>query len=284
MFNLLQYRLEQEQLSYRLTILPVVFTAVFTDYVVRASSINYSSDLIKFIELRKLSKHHYCCEGRCLMRYLGVVPVTYGVYNMISLVATVTLLIQQHFSLESTKRYSAWDGLMLPLCRGILTFYRAGTFWCALWFLTLFGKQVMERFELLCAQILERSGTDAAPGSPDTILAVVNEPAGPDRRGVSHVQELREKAVEMKTAFEVYLKIGGAFSFALVMHIAAFAFYFICGILFKHENSDVSFPFIINLLHCVMAALTFLTVAEVGHQIRSKVWLCFATLLSHSKI
>ena len=277
MFDVVLNRLDLKQLSERIEMWPVVFTAVLTDHLIRISSMRYSGDLIKFLSLpqpnMKQSRH-----SASKMRYLGVGPTVYAVYTVIRLIVELAVAFDKYYSLEAAKRGTVWDGLLYDVFLQIAIVCRDASYWCAFWFVTLFGEKVMERFELICEEIMEYSEASTEPGYPGQIKALKEPKAFEVHvKGAGCANKLKIGILEMKTAFEIYSKIGGTFSFAVVVSIWTWAFSSVCAALFGGGNSV---SFVHQVCESMMAALTLMTVAEVGHQIGSKVG---SSLISDSK-
>ena len=267
MLDLLYSRLNEHTLSYRLTSVPTLVAAILTDYLIRVSSIRYSNDLIKFLGLMDSSTKQNCGSPG-LMRYLGTVSTVYAVFKVIRLIVSLIVFPENHISLATVNK-----GFFVE----IISFGRNGTNWSALCFVTLFGEQVIARFESLCKEIMEYCGTRAVSTCADGTVSVLKpvqhrlEASGLNMLGLASGKELTGKITELNIAFSIYTKIGGAFIFALLVDIWAWAFYLICAVLFGHGDSSSQFIFILRVIESIMATLTLLTVAEVGHEIANRV-------------
>ena len=233
----------------------------------------YSRNLIEFLSMPELSMAGYR-RSPGVMKYLVLEPIACAMFTAICLIVSVAVHLEQHFSVPGVRQSSVWDGLLRPIFIHIIIFCRDGSYWCAIWFVTFFGKQVIEQFELLCVEIINHSeiGAAAITSVPvDIEVLAIPETSGRDKQVCADGEELKDRFVELKTAFGTYSIIGGAFSFAAVMDVGAWAFSSMCAVLFDNGNSGSTFDYVIQIFETMMAVLTLLTITEVGHQIGSKV-------------
>ena len=77
--------------------------------------------------------------------------------------------------------------------------------------------------------------------------------------------------IQLKTAFGIYGKVGGALIFALVLDVATRMFFLACQVLFRHESFVSPFIFAMTTFQAVKKILALLTIAELGHQLAAKV-------------
>ena len=237
----------EEPLSYLITVVPSILLSVFSNSVIRVSSTCYTSDLLQFLSPLRVSWERHNWQNTKIFSMLILLPLVYAVALIIGYIAIVAFGVQYHFSLAASDVESVWDGLLFPpFIHTTFLFCRDGPLFCAVLFISLFGQEVMKRFEMLCAEVI-------------------------DVEGFISVKELSEKFAAVKTDFEIYSKIGGAFSFALVLHIGTLEFFSVSGVLFHINKSLQSFRYMMRVFESIFAALILLTIAEVGNQMESKV-------------
>lgn len=258
----------QEKISYLITYLPHKVQVVFTNCLIRAASIYYSRELIVF-----LTPPHKAqikgCQTSGIVRLLVASPIVFSLVATVRLIAVVTVSFPGggRILVGGENQGSIWSELLLTVIIIIvISIYRDGAFFCAFWFVSLFGREVIQRLQVLCAEVMEYGEMYAGP--------LGSGPVFDTRNSFAAGKELTLKILKLKNDFRTYSNIGGSFSFSLVLYIATYELFSISAVLLYPERSGSTLDFKAQILDSVMAALMLLTVAEIGHQIGSKVQLC----------
>ena len=263
------FELKHHELSYRLTVLPSVIMTLLSDHLIRISSMRYSNDLVRLLELTDNCNSQ--CRGQDRMGYLYIAPTMYLTASISRLIGRGFVNPELRWSMTNLKTESGWDKLLAPgiaLCE----FFHNGSFSLALYFLIIFGRRVVATLDLLCTQVLENCipsvvcmsrGDIQAGGKAEALGSAVHA------RSFGH--KLVQMLVQLKTAFDIYSNIAGAFTFAVVIDIGLWVFKMTCRVLFIRESTEFLLSSAMGICHGLIALLMLLMVAEVGHEIAHQV-------------
>ena len=270
MGNFIYGGLKQEQLlSYRLTVLSSTVGAVLTGYLICISSLYYSKDLVKLLAITQKSKFRY--GGQWRIGYWCIVPMLHFVCGLINFILYGFLFPESYDADILLAPGPGWYRL-LGFGTALFEFCHVGMFLSALCFLIIFGKGVASCFELLCERALELCRSTMVSTHPGHIcIAMENEAPSFTMHNPVCETETVKMVLLVKDAFEIYLKIGGAFTFALVTETGTWLFYLVCAVLFSAKDSYPSFALPMMICQATTVVLALVTVAELGHQIASQV-------------
>ena len=269
MLHYMYYALnEQQNLSYRLTVIPNVVISVCTDYLTRIASMYYSNDLLKFLALTDNAKSN----GKAFKTSLKVMPIVYPVLSLI--VRRVFLGTETQVSARAMVRDTVWDGPH-AFWVGLGYFLRDGAFWSVLCFVFIFAQRLVACFEVLCADVVEhcRSTTQHVNVSPSVVIhmGTKSEESYRMERGSGFGEQLLDSFVRLKLAVDIYSKVSGAFFFALVADVGTWLFYLACRVLFANETATSTTAFTITVTQSLLVVSVLLSISELGHQIKCEV-------------
>ena len=188
----------------------------------------------------------------------GLIPHAWIVLTLYSVCALVRFIVVGLVNTESTvsattfKTGSDWDRL-LALWMGLNELFHDGAVISALYFLILFGRQVVSCLDTFCENILQHAetavqmpwGASGAQGKLEQVVSI-------QTTGVSNKpNRLIDLFADLKVIFGIYSKIGGTFAFALVIELGMCLFFLLYIILFSSQSGGVSTWYIIAaiLLH-----------------------------------
>ena len=253
---------EKEQLSYVLTVLSSTVVSVLTGYLISISSMCYSDDLVKMLAITQQSKFQYREQWR--MDYLGVVPILYIICVLVNFILYGFLFPDSSATDTFLSAGSDWDWL-LAFRTSFFDLCSEGMLLSAPCFLIIFGERMEACLEHLCQEISECCKTTMVRKYP-AILCIGLENEDPNFVVQNPVcgTETLEMLLQVKDAFEIYLKIGGAFTFALVAETETWLFYLVCAVLINTQNSASSLAFIMRICQATTVILALVTVAELG--------------------
>ena len=167
-------------------------------------------------------------------------------------------------SLSSLRSGTEWDRI-LALWVSFCHLMHDGALLSALCLVVMFGKRAVLCFEYLCAEVLRHCETySCVPSGPVTHATTIKV----EHSSFLSQYELVAMFIQVKTAFGIYGKVGGALIFALVLDVATRMFFLACQVLFRHESFVSPFIFAMTTFQAVKKILALLTIAELGHQHR----------------
>ena len=146
-----------------------------------------------------------------------------------------------------------------------------GALLAALCFLVMFGSRAASCFELLCAGVEKHCKGLLICAPADIVLRTTMLKF--EQASLLGQAELIQMFVQLKTAFGIYGDVGGAFAFALVVDMGTWIFFLACTVLFRRGSLFLPLIFAIAAFQAVKAILVLVTIAELGHQLASKVQL-----------
>ena len=268
-------KLQQNQsLSYRLTALPSVAMSLLTGYLICISSMQYGSDFVELLRIVEIKGKLQCRGQRPLDYFSGFVATLSFVSSLLHVIQYVLLYPGGSTWDTFLATGPEWDQL-LALGTKLFGFLRDGMSLSALCFLIIFGKGIVSNFELLCKEISDCCRSTIVQ-TYQGILPVIGSKAEETPALTLQVHslgdtELAELFLLQKVSFEIYSKIGGVFTFALVAEIGTWLFYVVCAVLFNIEDPNLSFSFPTRIRQAIVVVLVLVTIAELGHQIGSQV-------------
>ena len=257
--------IERRPLSFVLTLLPFTISSVVTDASIRISSTRSCNDLIRFLELTaKYGKQH----DRSFMGYF---------WSLLILFATTAVALFVGFGLIFPEIGVTASGLKLgPEWNRVLSFWNFfsyfmhdGSLLCALCFLIVFGRRAVSCFKFLCGEITEYCLRNLYLSS--NTFQTLDKVQLPKASSLDEGDELIDKFLELKAAFGIYMKVGEIFTFALVTDIGTWIFFLACTVLFNDDTIKSGFLFTVTACQSLITVLMLITIAELGHQLRSKV-------------
>ena len=258
-FNVL---LENHRLSYILTILPNAILTVVADYLIRISSILYSSELSQFVAVTGEARWNEQDHGFVDWFWRGLSVLFLTCCTVIN-VATVIGTINAGAGI-GTVMASTWTMLS--------GFFHDGGNVCALGFVLMSGMRIVSNYEGLCGEMLEfcrdknASVSFTAVANAEKHYGAVNISACAD-----HGQKLVDRFGQLRLAFGIFSKIGGVFILALVLDMTTWLYSLACTVLFNQYCAPSAFMFAMTVFGALLDVLVLVAVAELGHQMKNRV-------------
>ena len=264
------YTVEKSQLSRVLTALPHGLAAILTEFLIRVSSIRYCNQFIKFLALTS-QQSNSLHNSESLMKYFWMLPMLYSACSLTHLIGHGILYTDTGVSYTTLKSGSDWDRL-LAFWIIINDVLHDCSILSSICFVVHYGKRVTSSFELLCEEMLKICQAAAAHRSSSAVQFQNQLKAlAPLESESSHAERLINMFSDAKIAFGIYSKIGGTFIFALVLDAGTWIYYSACTALFGHPIAGAPLYYVVSTMYCVASAINLCVIAELGHQMASKV-------------
>ena len=268
------HRDSKTPLSEMLLLFPSTIGCALSDLIIRVAAVAYAKELIKLIQilqnLPSPSVPSFTNSIRTsklkLIIYTGL--ALYGLYAVVSFIMYSVWFPEDSISVlcncSSCENYR-----LVSTALFMCDLWHDGAVLCATSFLAIFGFQLVKHFHIICGNIsVYRRGNwdirmrsilgigemDVAP--KDASFAVSN--------GVDVVNAFRNQFYDLKLSFDIFSKIGGTFTLALLFEIVTVLFYAAGNALLESSSTEVA-EFLQPFLYNLMTVVIFMIIVEMGN-------------------
>ena len=258
--------IQNQHLSFLLPVIPFTLSCVFADSFIRISSMRSINDIIKFLEV---TQKYGGLKDQGFLRYFWMLFLLYATTAVARFIVFSVTFHEIGAVVKALQLGPGWRRLQ-SLVSFSSYFMHDGSLLCALCFLVVFGQRAVSCFALLCEDIAGYCAQSVCSTSNafQVNLGKLQPPRAPE---MGEGEELIDKFSQLKVAFGIYLSVGGAFAFGLVTYIGTWAFFLACTVLFNEDPINSAFLRTVTAFQSLTTVLMLVTIAELGHQLKSQV-------------
>ena len=257
-------------LAFVITVLPSGLGVIFTDNLIRISSMCNSKDLINLFGL--LTRNELSPNLKNGLRCFGLGSLLFVACAFMRLIGFGLVYPQIGASATAFKTGTSWDRIV-AIWTTSCDFSHDGNLLSALSFCVIFGLGLvasLEGFYKEVQQYLKTFENNKKGVQSLTILAMDLDPLKEFTDG------LVRRFLELKLAFKIYSKMAGIFVFALAIDSGTLLFLSASTVLFQGVSINDYSPEkylvrVVATFQLITAMLNLFFVAELGHQMANQV-------------